>query len=61
MIYKLITEANKKLKEVYIHLWGLHISFLLSEKIYMVILLGAKTCKIWGIYLCSKDEFIDAF
>lgn len=58
---KPMTKADKKLDEVHVDLWGPHHPALLSGKSYAAILLDAKTRKTWVLYLCSKDEFVDAF
>lgn len=53
--------AKNKLEEVHIHFWGFHNSSLLLESFYASILQYEKLRKIWVLYFCSKDEFIDAF
>lgn len=56
-----MTEANKKLEEVHINLWGPHHPVLFSGKMYTGILLDIKIGKIWVVYLQSKDKFVDVF
>lgn len=56
-----MTPINKKLKEIYVDLWGPHNPPSLSDSSYAVIFLCEKSRKTRVLYLRSKDEFVDAF
>ena len=58
---KPMTSTNKKLEEVHVDLWGPHDPASLSGSVYAAILICEKTRKTWVLYLCSKNEFVDAF
>lgn len=51
IIQKPMTEANKKLKEVYVDLWGPHYPLSLLGNIYAAILVDINTRKSWVKYL----------
>lgn len=57
----MITEAKKKLEEIYVNLWGLYYPTSLTKKTYTAILLDATIQKSWVTYLQSKNEFVDTF
>lgn len=54
-------KVKEKLNKVHVDIWKPHYALLLSRKIYIIILLDAKTWKSWIMYLQSKDEFINIF
>ena len=56
-----MSAANEKLEEVHADLWGPHDPPSRSGSIYAAILLCEHTRKLWTLYLCSKDKFVDAF
>lgn len=58
---KLITITEKKLKKVYVDLWGPHNLPSLLGSTYIVILVCKKTRKTWVLYLRSKDKFVNVF
>lgn len=56
-----MSAATKKLEEVHADLWGPHEPPSRSGNSYSAILLCENTRKTCTLYLCSKDEFVDAF
>lgn len=59
--HKSMTPTNEKLDEVHADLWGPHDPPSRPGKVYAAILMCECTRKTWSLYLCTKDEFVDAF
>ena len=59
--HKKMTPTTRTLQEIHVDLWGPHNPPLLSERMYVGLLLDEITRKSWVPHLRSKDEFFDAF
>lgn len=58
---KSMTPIRERLKEVHADLWGPHYPVSRSRNTYAAILMCEYSQKTWILYLCTKDEFVDAF
>lgn len=54
-------KVNGEFNKIQLVLWELYHSLLLIGKIYTTIPLNTKTQKLWVVYLCLKNKFVDIF